>query len=132
MSSTKVEYDPKLKEAMAEIRALCHKYDIAAAIIVTSESHSEFGLEITPSWSGFSWEVGNDGVKDCVRLRVKQSEVGAEKAHKLVSGSVHLTQHIMDLSAMFFLQAKQLMDNIKNHVEITVDDNAKIVPHKEH
>lgn len=47
-----MNYDPKLREAMDEFRALCRKYDIGAYVCFASKTHMEFGLEIdTPSWS---------------------------------------------------------------------------------
>jgi len=35
--------DPRLKKAMAEIRALCRRYDIGGQITLVSQSHAEFG-----------------------------------------------------------------------------------------
>lgn len=46
-----MNYSPKLKKAMEEIKAIVKKYDIAASVVLHTPGNSEFLLEITPSYS---------------------------------------------------------------------------------
>ena len=50
--------DPKLKAAMAEIKAVLRKHDIAGCINLASATHTEYLMEIDPSWSCafFEWD----------------------------------------------------------------------------
>ncbi len=43
--------DPKLLAAMEEIKVVLHKHDIAAVVILSSQTHVEYLHEISPSWS---------------------------------------------------------------------------------
>lgn len=46
-----MNYSPKLKKAMEEIKAIVKKYDISASVVLHTPGNSEFLLEITPSYS---------------------------------------------------------------------------------
>lgn len=56
-----MQYDPKLKKAMEEMKAILKKYDIAAVIILHRPGFSEFLNEITPSYSCAHFH-GNESV----------------------------------------------------------------------
>lgn len=43
--------DPKLKQAMEEIKSVLKNYDIAGTAILQSQTHGEWLNEISPSWS---------------------------------------------------------------------------------
>lgn len=43
--------DPKLQQAMEEIKAILTKYDLAALISLGGETHHEHLTAVTPSWS---------------------------------------------------------------------------------
>lgn len=59
--------DPKLKLAMAEIEAVCRKYEIGAFAALFSKTHGEFRI-LTPGWS--LWREDNPGRGD-FRLKYK-------------------------------------------------------------
>jgi len=42
--------DPRLREAMAEMRAVAKKYDVGAHVVVNSKTHAEYAI-MFPSWS---------------------------------------------------------------------------------
>ncbi len=46
-----MQYSPKLKMAMEEIKAILGKHDIAGAVILHAPGFSEFLFSPTPSWS---------------------------------------------------------------------------------
>lgn len=122
------KYDPKLKEAMAEIRSICRKHDIAAYCALVSPTHSEFGLEITPTWSAAYWENKNEGK---LRFRVKQAEVGKENARILIELTCHMVYQIRDLCAQGFQFAEGMTKLIEQQVEVDHKSFADFEPHRE-
>lgn len=73
--------DPKLKEAMEEIKSVLKKYDIGAEVILASETHLEFLHEYSPTWSCARIEKGPDGGYG-VRIRSKLEDFPSKKAQK--------------------------------------------------
>lgn len=122
------KYDEKLKDAMAEIRGICKKYDIAGYISLVSTTHAEFGLEITPSWSAAYWEDKNEGK---LRFRVKQKEVGKEKAKQLIELTCHMIYQIRDLCAQGFQFAENMTKLIEQQVTVEHQAFSGFEPHKE-
>lgn len=123
-----MSHDPKLKEAMAEIRSVCRRHNIAGYIALVSETHSEFGLEVTPTWSAAYWEDKNEGR---LRFRVKQAEVGKEKAKRLIELTCHMIFQIRDLCAQGFKFADNMTELIQQQVEVEHKSFHNFEPHKE-
>lgn len=122
------KYDSKLKEAMAEIRAICRKHDIASYITLVSKTHSEFGLEITPTWSAAYWEDKNEGK---LRFRVKQAEVGKEKAKESIELTCHMIYQIRDLCVQGFQFSENMTKLIEEQVAVEHKSFSGFEPHKE-
>ena len=121
--------DPKLKEAMAEIRSVCTKHDIAGYITLVSKIHSEFGLEVTPSWSAAYWE---DKAKGQLRMKVKTSEVGRDRAKEMLQLTCHMVYQIRDLCAQGFYYMQTMTELIEKQVEVDHTPFAGFEPHEEH
>lgn len=102
-------YSPKLKKAMEEIKDIIKKHDIGAAVYLHTPGFSEHYKNITPSYTCLSYDGNN------VRLRVKASEVGSEKAHELANDSYNLLTHFATLisnDAVIFMELEQTVRNI--------------------
>jgi len=123
-----MSYDPKLKEALAEIRAICTKHDIAGYIALISQTHGEFGLEVTPSWSCAKWEDKSEGV---LRMRIKESEVGKEKADTLAENTAHMIYQLRDLTALGFSYAAKLAELFGKQVGVEHVSFRHFTPHRE-
>jgi hypothetical protein len=54
-----MEYSPRLKRVMAEIRAIIDREDLAASVVIHEFGFSEFHLKLTPSYSIAKLENGN-------------------------------------------------------------------------
>lgn len=63
-----MQFNPKLKKAAEEIKLILKKYDLAANIILHTPGHSEYLLEITPSYSCAWLENG------IVRFRARKED----------------------------------------------------------
>ncbi|MFA6058943.1 MAG: hypothetical protein WC756_12145 [Taibaiella sp.] len=46
-----MQYSPKLKAAMEEIKQILKKHDIAGAIVIHTPGHTEYHLRIDPTYS---------------------------------------------------------------------------------
>lgn len=121
-------YDPNLKEAMVEMMAVMKKHDIGGYIQLVSPTHSEFGLEITPTWSCAHWEDKDNGI---LRFRAKQSELGREEAHNLIEKTCHLIFQMRDLSALGFSYADKMAKLIETQVKVEHAPFKDFTPHRE-
>lgn len=120
--------DPKLKEAMAEIRGILRKHDIGAYVTLYSQKASEFAVEITPTWSCAYWENRDAGK---LRFRAKTSEIGQEKAHKIIEDTCHMIFSMRDLCAKGFIDADHMAKMLQTQVH--VDHRlGPLIRHREH
>lgn len=69
--------DLKLKAAMEEIKVILKNYDIAAIVLLSSESNIEYLREFKTSWSCMWLEPSG-----MVRVRWKRSEFASQEAYK--------------------------------------------------
>jgi hypothetical protein len=80
--------DPKLLAAMEEIKAILIKHDIAAIVLLESETHGEWLNHITPSWSAA--RMINDEKGEGIRVTCLAKDYPSKEAHaealRLTSG----------------------------------------------
>lgn len=63
-----MQYSPKLKKAMEDIKSILKKYDIAGMVILHTPGNSEYFIELNPSYSC----AKSNG--DSVRIKAKLQE----------------------------------------------------------
>lgn len=102
-----MQYSPKLKKAMEEIKKIVKENDIAAFVVLHDEAgFSEYINAVSPSYScAVLMEEG-------VRFRLKQSEVGKEKAQRLAQGTYNMVTHFADMigkHALMYMDAQKLL-----------------------
>lgn len=108
-----MKYDPKLKEAMEEIRSVLKKYDIAGAVTLASPTHSEYMNEISPSWSCARIETTPEGKKS-VRFKATIAEYGSKESRDAAAlATVHMLLQIRDIGG----QTYQMFDAIAEQLE---------------
>jgi hypothetical protein len=88
-----MQYSPKLKKAMEEIKDILNKNDIAGFIVLHTPGYSEYLNHVQTSYSCAT--VLPEGV----RLRLKQSEVGKEKAMQLANDTYNMVTHLTNAIA---------------------------------
>lgn len=94
--------DPRLKDAMREIRKICQRYRIGAQITLVSKTHSEFGY-FFPDWSVVQPEKGPGG-EEGIRLRSYEAYYGdKEKQRVAMEESLHCLYSIRDLAGRAFV-----------------------------
>lgn len=102
-----MQYSPKLKKAMEDIKAIVKNNDIAAFVVLHDEAgFSEYLNAISPSYScGFI-----EG--DQIRFKLKTSEVGKEQAKKIANGTYNMVTHFADLigkHALGYINAQEML-----------------------
>lgn len=102
-----MQYSPKLKKAMEEIKAIAKEYDIAAFVVLNDgDGFSEYLNAVSPSYSCAIVQEGG------VRFRLKTAEVGKEKAKKIAEGTYNMVTHFADMigkHALMYLEAQKLL-----------------------
>jgi hypothetical protein len=83
-----MQYSPKLKKVMEQIKEILKENDIAGFVVLHTPGHSEYLNHVQTSYSCAT--VLPEGV----RLRLKQSEVGKEKAEQLANGTYNMITHL--------------------------------------
>lgn len=118
-----MSYDPKLKEAMAEISAVLKKHDIAGTVALVSETHSEY-LYHFPTWSAA--QLTEEGI----RFKAKSTDYPDKAtADQALIKSLHVVLQTRDLSAKNFQIMEHLLKKIGEHVDI---DHTPFFDHTPH
>jgi hypothetical protein len=124
METEEMSYDPKLKEAMAEITAILAKHDIAGALTLVSETHSEYKYHF-PTWSAAQFS------EDGIRFKTKASEFpDKETANRALTVSLHVLLQIRDLNAQHFETMTQILEKVREHVDFNHVPYADHTPHR--
>lgn len=125
-----MNFSPKLKEAMAEIRAILRKHDIGAHVILHEPGFSEFLMRIDPTWSVMRYETQR---QLGIRFRALLEEFGGDKAaqKKAINDSVNLVVHLRDLLSRDAVLMERLYEMLRERFEIT-ETEAIETPHREH
>lgn len=102
-----MQYSPKLKKAMEEIKKIIKENDIAAFVVLHDErGFSEYLNAVSPSYSCAI--VQEDGV----RFRLKGSEVGKDRAKVIAEGTYNMVTHFADMigkHALMYIDAQKLL-----------------------
>lgn len=88
-----MQYSPKLKKAMEEIKAIVEKHDIAAVVVLTEPGHSEYLQKVNPSFSCARFEAGS------LRITAKASEIGKQKRDELLTNTSNMFKLLADNTA---------------------------------
>lgn len=104
-----MQYSPKLKKAMEQIKSILKEHDIAAFVLLHDErGFSEYLNAVSPSYScAFVSEP------EGIRVRLKQAEVGKEKAKQLAEGTYNMIAHFADMigkHAIMYIDAVKMLD----------------------
>lgn len=118
-------FDPKLKAAAEEMKAILRRYDIAAQIVLCSETHGEFiNFVAEPSWSAL--EPDPQGM----RLKLRAASGGAEGRRK-ATATVRMAHLMRDLAATNCSIMDRIVKILHQHLDIEMDDHPTFTPHKE-
>lgn len=101
-----MQYSPKLKKAMEQIKAIIKEHDIAAFVVLHTPDYSEYLNAVSPSYSCATLEQKE------LRFKLKTSEVGKEKALEIAHGTASMITHFADMvgkHAILYIDALELL-----------------------
>lgn len=125
-----MQYSPKLKMAMQEIKEVLNKHDIAGMIILADGTgFSEFVNKVEASWSGAFIQHTPQGTM--VRLRIKQAEVGKEKAKEMAERTFNMITHFAEMLGKHSLTYFELLDRLKQQWDTEDTDRGRITGEQE-
>lgn len=106
-----MQYSPKLKRAMNEMKMLMLKYDIGGFCVLHTPGHSEYLLRIDPSYSCAKFEG------DHVRIKAKLADFNGDKRaweEKVASTSnmLSLIGEVGGRTALSILEISKQVDEI--------------------
>jgi hypothetical protein len=122
--------DPRLKEAMARIKAILNEYDIAGTINLGSPTHTEF-LYHFPTWS--IAQLVREGGKEGIRVRSKQHDYPSKEAQReAAEATVHVLLRFRDQAALTFSHMEHLEQLLREHGwEIEHEPFSGFTPHRD-
>jgi hypothetical protein len=106
-----MQYSPKLKMAMEEIKKVLKQYDIAGMVVLHEPGHSEYFMDIEPSYSC----AKHNG--DHVRIRAKLADFdGNKEAHRKkvtdTSNMLNLLGEVGARTSMSIINVSEQLDRI--------------------
>lgn len=99
-----MQYSPKLKKAMEEIRQILVKHDIAAFVALHTPGNSEYLNHVNPSYSCAKHEG------DTIRIKAKASDYNGDtdKRNKFISDTANMFHCLSEVVAQNALSLTQL------------------------
>lgn len=113
-----MQYSPKLKKAAEEIKLTLKKYDIAAHVVLHTPGHSEYLMELTPSYSCVRIEEKG------FRFRAKKSDYDGNVAlrDKKITDSVNMIESLCETGGKNILSLMGLSDELHKIYDIESTD----------
>lgn len=108
-----MQYSPKLKTAMEEIKAILAKHDIGAMVVLHTPGHSEFLNKIDPSYSCII-QTG-----DHIRFRSKLADYDGDKQawQNKTTDSLNLLQCITETAGHVLIPLFDLTDKLSRSLD---------------
>lgn len=112
-SQQTLPYDPKLRDAAEEIRAVFAKYDVLGTCAMASPTHSELIFQPEATWSLVRWEgVGPERMG--LRFRSKREDFESKEAQdQATTATIHAIESVRWLSERFARDMEKLIDMVR-------------------
>jgi hypothetical protein len=121
-----MQYSPKLKMAMEEIKAIIKKYDIGAIVELHTPGHGEFFIEVSPSYS-CAWFEGNHLR---IRARLKEDFNGDRKAWGVkVNDTTNMLLTFLDTNKKLQEGLTSALAMLEKKIEIEKDEGGGFTSH---
>lgn len=114
-----MQYNPKLKKAMKEIKEIIDKHDIAASVVLHTPGHGEHFMKIDPSYSCsfFDHTPGVTGIR--FRSRLQEDFGGdAAKRNQAQEDTVNMFHTLTTLGGNQVMMQIETMKMLEKHFDI--------------
>jgi hypothetical protein len=124
MFNSRPIHDPYLQQLLTEIMLLTRHYDFAGALLLVSPEESAFGYPLFTTWNAVVEDTNLPEVPGLqslgFRIRVKEDELGAERAHQLMLGTAHMLCQMQDFGQQTRIWTGDLLQMLRDQgVQIT-------------
>ncbi len=108
-----MQYSPKLKKAMEEIKAILIKHDIAAVVVLHSPPFSEYSTHINPSYSCASF------VDNVFRVRAKAEDFGGnvEIRNQKLKDTANMLHHLSTVGKQISSGLAEVSEQVDKHLD---------------
>jgi len=119
-----MQFDPKLKNAMEEIKQILKNYDIAGIVVLHNNTgpdngHGEYMMKIDPSYSCANL---NDSTGE-LRLKATEEMYGKAKRDRMLEDTANMFVMLTEGVAKRAMDLMAIEEMLKKKFEITTTDN---------
>lgn len=116
-----MQFSPKLKKAMEEIKVILKRHDIAAHVVLHTPGFSEYLLEIQPTYSCAKFEGAG-----IVRFKAKKEDFGdsAELRDQRIHDTINMFQCITETGGQNLLALISVTENFEKIIGIEKGDSS--------
>lgn len=108
-----MQYSPKLKKAMEEIKVILKEYDIAALVVLHAPGHSEYLHALSPSYSCAKF----NGDELRIRAKLKEDFNGDKKAWKeKISATSNMLRMLAEVGMRESYQLSEVSEKVDKMV----------------
>jgi len=109
-----MDYSPKLKVAMEDIKEILKKHDIAGSVVIQTPGYAEYLLHIKPSYS--CARLDENGI---MKFKAKKDDFGsdARKRDQQIADTANMLNLLSDVSAQNTLALLDVSDKFDKIVE---------------
>jgi hypothetical protein len=113
------ESDPKLKEAMEEIKVILKKHDCLGTILLCSPTHTEYLFHIASSWSVMKFERIDNNTVHVIRFRSKKEDFASEAdQHFATESTVHFLTSTLQFGQMIQKNMEGMLKELRTKMKI--------------
>lgn len=107
-----MKYSPKLKIALAEIKEVLDRHDIAGMIVLHTPGFSEYLLKLNASYSGAVLDQSGN-----LRVRIKTEDFDGDKGKRdqVLKDTVNLFHHLSNTSGNLSIKLLEISEDLDKH-----------------
>lgn len=110
-----MQYSPKLKKAMEEIKHIIKRYDIAAAVVLHTPGNAEYYFNVSPSYS--CAKINGNELR--IRSRVNEDYNGDKQAQiQKLTDTVNMVDLLGTAMAERGMSLLEMYDRLKAQLDI--------------
>lgn len=111
-----MNYSPKLKKAMEQIKGILDEHDIAGVVMLHTPGHGEYLMKIDPSYSAAKYETipGEENALG-IRVKIKEAEVGKNKAKQLAEDTTNMFHILTATGSGLIMQLIDMDEFMQKH-----------------
>lgn len=102
--------NPHIQEALDLFTVICERYDLAGAVTFIDAKEMGFAYHLPATWNGF---VPDPTTPLGFRMRIKEAELGRERAQEFAEGTVWVLGALLDFGEQTNRWARDLWNMLK-------------------